>query len=227
MVTFLLVWREIPATIALRSRLALLRVATAEQALQARLAAHSLKEPDGRTNPAVSPEVQALLAARRKALTEHARALGGSRIALTELAMAALCRRMLEFGMAKVVPTLPAPDPARYGVSPTELAAYQQQRRANQPLTPSAGLRAYLDALHAHQANNFGAGVIPIHKLTTPEGWIVTPDELHAALAKAPERPSSRPAAAQGQGWTRWLTFCRQAAAHGGFVVTAFRRRPE
>ena len=62
---------------------------------------------------------------------------------------------------------------------------------------------------------------IPIWKLGSNDNWLVTPEEILAALEKAPE---SVTALEDNEWvtvpwWPKWLRFLREAANHGGFRV--------
>jgi hypothetical protein len=60
--------------------------------------------------------------------------------------------------------------------------------------------------------------VIPVHKLWTNDGWLVTPDEITAGLPHAPpvaldrrQRPIPW--------WDQWLDYLDGARGHGGIRV--------
>lgn len=79
-----------------------------------------------------------------------------------------------------------------------------------------AELRAYLAAcaVVTDSQRDVPTG-IPLHKLGTNDGWLVTPDEIGAALAalgdkQLPDAP---------QWWAAWVDWLRYAQAHGGFRV--------
>jgi hypothetical protein len=77
-----------------------------------------------------------------------------------------------------------------------------------------------------HAANE--PDTIPIHKLCPNDGWIVTPDEIRAALAAWDARAAgaSTPALDEhtrdtigGEYWSEWIAWLRLATDHDGFEV--------
>jgi hypothetical protein len=79
-------------------------------------------------------------------------------------------------------------------------------------------LAAYLDARAQHLAANYDAQVIPRHKLWTNDGWLITPDELTAALPHAPTTALDR-RQRPIPWWRQWLDYLDTARGHGGFRV--------
>lgn len=60
---------------------------------------------------------------------------------------------------------------------------------------------------------------IPLHKLGSNDGWLVTPLECKGAIAlwnKARDNGASEPPV---DWWSRWLEYLRRAADNGGFRV--------
>ncbi|MGG8408242.1 hypothetical protein ACM614_17380 [Streptomyces sp. 12297] len=63
---------------------------------------------------------------------------------------------------------------------------------------------------------------IAAYKLTSNDGWLVTPRELDAALKAYESAPSEDRAAAEdefGPYWTAWIEFLTRAQGRGGFRV--------
>ncbi|MGH3647629.1 MAG: hypothetical protein ACRDTM_10720 [Micromonosporaceae bacterium] len=97
--------------------------------------------------------------------------------------------------------------------------------------TPHAGpdelrqARDYAETLRRHlSAHPPGGDVIPSHKFSTNDGWIVTPDEIKAALsayeaagAGAAERLLST--RDELNYWDNWIAYLRRAIDHEGFEV--------
>jgi hypothetical protein len=79
-------------------------------------------------------------------------------------------------------------------------------------------LAAYLDARAQHLAANYQAQVIPRHKLWTNDGWLITPDELDAALPHAPTSALDR-RQRPIPWWRQWLDYLDGARGHGGVRV--------
>lgn len=69
------------------------------------------------------------------------------------------------------------------------------------------------------------APTIPLHKFGTNDGWLVTPDEIRASLAKWDEwngavLTSKETADLVGtEYWGKWIDYLRLAADHDGFRV--------
>jgi hypothetical protein len=118
-------------------------------------------------------------------------------------------------GMARRVSTPPFPTPADHGASSAE---YDDWLDASDRGQPSAELAGYLDALDRHQRANYDAQVIPVHKLWTNDGWLLTPDELAAALPHAPTRALDR-RQRPIPWWAQWLDYLDTARGHGGVRV--------
>jgi hypothetical protein len=56
-------------------------------------------------------------------------------------------------------------------------------------------------------------------KFSSNDGWIVTPEELGAALATYDERTGGGAAAPDFEWWADWIDYLRRARARGGFSV--------
>ena len=79
---------------------------------------------------------------------------------------------------------------------------------------------AYDLALDAYLRDRCGAAVIPAHKFRSSEGWLVSPEELRAALRYAPE-VGRHPATGELLGWwVEWVEFLRGGSTHGGIHVS-------
>ena len=65
---------------------------------------------------------------------------------------------------------------------------------------------------------NYDAEVIPRHKLWTNDGWLITPEELDAALPHAPTSALDR-RQRPIPWWRQWLEYLDGARGHGGFRV--------
>jgi hypothetical protein len=90
--------------------------------------------------------------------------------------------------------------------------------RSSNSSSTSAALAAYLEALERHQRANYHAQVIPVHKLRTNDGWLLTPEELTAALPHAPATALDR-RQRPIPWWTQWLDYLDSARGHGGVRV--------
>ncbi len=135
------------------------------------------------------------------------------------------CDLMLEFGM--VVPSAVRPEdwpqPEQFGTTvekvTTEcLDAGGGMRKPTSPAV-AAFLRARHRFLREHLAERPG---IPLHKLCSNDGWVVTPADLRDALRVAPEVASYE--AEDGirkplDRWIAWLEFLRGGGTHGGIEV--------
>ena len=95
-------------------------------------------------------------------------------------------------GMTRQVPTPPFPQPASHGAGSDEYDTYLDAIDRGEAVQPSPALAAYLDARAQHLRANYDAQVIPRHKLWTNDGWLITPDELDAALPHAPSTATDR-----------------------------------
>lgn len=92
-----------------------------------------------------------------------------------------------------------------------------------------ARARAYVEeAGKVRRHHPDGGDVIPVHKFGTNDGWVVTPDEIKAALAVYDALPVERVedvlAEEVGHGerrdyWDRWIGWLELAVDHDGFEV--------
>ncbi|MGW0730843.1 hypothetical protein [Streptomyces mirabilis] len=108
------------------------------------------------------------------------------------------CRAIMDhFGMLSVAQPPGPPAPAASGASGEQ----DETRLAWAPAQPRG---------------------ITLHKLGGDEGWIVTPGEIHAALAAYNANRTSNPAflaelITEADWWPEWIDYLKRAAAHGGF----------
>lgn len=122
---------------------------------------------------------------------------------------------MDDLGMLDMTVTTPGNlSPERYGVTaemqeidfdefpeplmPVELRAYRAVRT-----------KALDGAVEAPQG-------IPFYKLGSNDGWLVTPEEIRAALAACPDAAGKYP---EIEWWKPWVEYLAYAAEHGGFRV--------
>ena len=110
------------------------------------------------------------------------------------------------------------PHAADYGASTDEYDDWLDATDRGQPTQPSAELADYLEALEGHQRANYDAQVIPVHKLWTNDGWLLTPDELAAALPHAPTTAVDR-RQRPIPWWRQWLEYLEGARRHSGVRV--------
>jgi hypothetical protein len=183
------------------------------------LIAHGVKPFDPLLDDpaAADPRAVAIHADRRAAWNAYLRT-GGAYYQLNNTATRLACERLRQAGA--VQPTRPPrlPQPTDYGTSHDEWAAHDEALELRQPFIPSSGLQAFLNDYRAAAADPCGARVIAQHKLEGLHEWIITPEELRAALPRAPEVARDD----HGQPvewWIPWLEFLRRSASHGGTVV--------
>jgi hypothetical protein len=172
-----------------------------------------LHDPDH----SLPPDEQAELERRHRAAWKQYWHADGARYHLSNRQMGDAITVMEHAGMARRVPTPPFPKPADYGASSDEYDAWLDATDHDRP-QPSVELAEYLDALDHHQRDNYGAEVIPVHKLWTNDGWHITPDELTAALPHAPASAVDR-RQRPIPWWTQWLQYLDTARGHGGVRV--------
>jgi len=164
------------------------------------------------------PDEQAELEQRRRAAWKQYWHADGARYHLSNRQMSDAITVMEHAGMARRVPTPPFPKLADYGASSTEYGDWLDATDRGDPVHPSAELADYLDALDQHQRANLGAEVIPVHKLWTNDGWLLTRDELTAALPHAPASAVDR-RQRPIPWWAQWLDYLDTARGHGGARV--------
>jgi len=145
-------------------------------------------------------------------------AADGARYHLSNRQMGDAITVMEHTGMARQVPTPPFPQPSTYGTSSEEHDSYLDAVDRGEPVQPSPEVAAYLDARDQHLQANYDAQVIPRHKLWTNDGWLITPDELDAALPYAPTSALDR-RQRPIPWWRQWLDYLDGARGHGGVRV--------
>ena len=83
---------------------------------------------------------------------------------------------------------------------------------------------ATCDRLTAPHGNT-DSPTIPSHKLSSNDGWVVTPDEIKAALDAWERQKDGRGLKAetidliQADHWSKWIEYLHLASEHGGFRV--------
>lgn len=106
------------------------------------------------------------------------------------------------------------PDSADYGVTPAMWDDWTGEPDENTPKE----LRAFLDAQDAvASAQRQKPTGIPVHKLGTNDDWLVTPDEIAAALERYATSGEKLPGGVSW--WPDWIKYLRYAQDHGGFRV--------
>jgi hypothetical protein len=94
----------------------------------------------------------------------------------------------------------------------------------SRPVAPSRAAypdeAAYNRALDAYLRDRCGAAVIPAHKFCSSEGWLVSPQELRAALRHAPEVGRHPTTGELLDWWVEWVEFLRGGSTHGGIHVS-------
>jgi hypothetical protein len=169
------------------------------------------------THP-LEPDEQAKLEQRHRAAWKRYWHADGARYHLSNRQVGDAITVMEHAGMARRVPTPPFPRPHQYGASSDEYDQWLDASDRGDPVDPSPALAEYLAALDRHQRANYGAQVIPVHKLWTNDGWLLTPEELTAALPHAPEVALDR-RQRPIPWWTQWLDYLDTGRDHGGVRV--------
>ncbi|MGH3648049.1 MAG: hypothetical protein ACRDTM_12845 [Micromonosporaceae bacterium] len=120
----------------------------------------------------------------------------------------------------------PGPWPPSPGAHIEEIAyqlAYGEPTHATSEELRQA--RDYTETRRRHlRAHPRGGHAIPGHKFFTNDGWIVTPDEIKAALSAyeaAGAGAAERLLSTQNElnYWDRWIAYLRRAVDHEGFEV--------
>jgi hypothetical protein len=205
LLTFDFEWAELPDDIAWRKQQAWQQW----EDLDARL-----QDP---THPLV-PDEQAELEQRQRAAWKQYWHADGARYHLSNRQISDAITVMEHTGMTRQVPTPPFPQPVTYGAGSDEYDTYLDAIDRGEVVQPSPPLAAYLDARDQHLAANYDAQVIPRHKLWTNDGWLITPDELTAALPHAPSTAVDR-RQRPVPWWRQWLDYLDGARGHGGIRV--------
>ena len=175
---------------------------------------HQLHDP---THPLGSEEADELERDQRAAWKQYWHA-DGARYHLSNRQMSDAITVMEHAGMTRQVPTPPFPQPSSYGAASDEYDTYLDAIDRGEAVQPSPPLAAYLDARDQHLAANYDAQVIPRHKLWTNDGWLITPDELDAALPHAPSTAIDRRQRPLPW-WHQWLDYLDAARGYGGIRV--------
>jgi hypothetical protein len=204
-VTFDFEWAELPDDIARRKQQAWQEWEAIDQ---------QLHDP----THSVPAEELGELERRQRAAWKQYWLADGARYHLSNRQMADGSTAMLGCGMARQVPIPPAPRPSDYGTSPEEYGDWLDANDRGDPHQPSPALQEYLAALDRHQRDNYDAQVIPVHKLWTNDGWLLTPDEITAALPNAPTAALDR-RQRPIPWWDQWLAYLDGAQGHGGIRV--------
>lgn len=134
-------------------------------------------------------------------------------------AMSAVNKAFNLLGMISHSSPLPDwPEPERFGITEAEAERYADTDPSEAPAPVSAFLAALCEVTDAAAERPDG---IPCYKLTSNLGWLVTPDEISAALGWwAAAGCAARERATSGLSW--WpslITFLKRARDHGGFRV--------
>jgi hypothetical protein len=175
---------------------------------------HQLQDP---THPPAPEEVDELERQKRAAWKQYWHA-DGARYHLSNRQMSDAISVMEQAGMARQVPVPPFPQPASYDAARDEYDAYLDAVDRGEAVQPSPALAVYLAARDQHLAANYDAQVIPRHKLWTNDGWLITPDELDAALPRAPTSALDR-RQRPIPWWRQWLHYLDTGRGHGGVRV--------
>ncbi|MFE0104464.1 hypothetical protein [Streptomyces sp. NPDC059009] len=131
---------------------------------------------------------------------------------------AAARREMAKLGM--LTPDVPPDEPAPedYGTTSVRIDSYLDSGGTEVP----PDLEPFVDALHdLFDSQGENPTGIPCYKLITRDGWLVTPDEITAALgcwtaASQEHRDGVRSSLTW---WSEWISFLQRASEHGGFRV--------
>ena len=198
-------WAELPDDIADRKHQAWQQWETID---------HQLHDP---THPLPPDEVDQLERQQRAAWKQYWHA-DGARYHLSNRQMGDAITVMEQAGMARQVPAPPFPQPSIHGASSDEYDAYLDAVDRGDTVQPGPELAAYLDARDEHLQANYDAQVIPRHKLWTNDGWLITPEELTAALPHAPSSAVDR-RQRPIPWWRQWLDYLEAARGHGGVRV--------
>ncbi|WP_413804301.1 hypothetical protein [Streptomyces sp. OE57] len=132
------------------------------------------------------------------------------------------CRAIMHhFGMLSETTAPPeAPSLEAYGISPDE---YHESLGTSGELPEPIGrfqeaMNAYLAWVPAPENG------VAVHKLMSNSGWIVTPEEIRAALAAYEANRGKDPAflsqlVEEASWWPQWVGYLTAAANHEGFRV--------
>lgn len=134
------------------------------------------------------------------------------------------CREVMDaFGMLTDEPQPHFPDLQDYGLTeyPEDPQDYEiEEERAEVEAELTEAQRRYLDAVKAVTDADSDGG-IPAYKFSSNDGWLVTPQQISAALAtyqKADDADRQALTAELGW-WPEWIAFLEHAKDRGGFRV--------
>jgi hypothetical protein len=175
---------------------------------------HQLHDSD---HPPAPEDVEELERQQRAAWKQYWHA-DGARYHLSNRQMTDAISAMEQVGMTRQVPVPPFPQPHSYGATSEEYDGWRDASGHGESTQPSPELAIYLDVVDQHLQANYDAQVIPRHKLWTNDGWLITPDELDAALPQAPATALDR-RQRPIPWWQQWLTYLDVARGHGGIRV--------
>jgi hypothetical protein len=198
-------WAELPDDIAHRKQQAWQEW----EAIDAQL--HDPTQP-------LDPDERAEVEQRQRAAWKQYWHADGARYHLSNRQLGDALTVMEHAGMARRVPTPPFPRPHHYGASSAEYDDWQDARDRGDATDASPQLADYLAALDRHQRANYGAQVIPVHKLWTNDGWLLTPEELTDAVQHAPAHAADR-RQRPIPWWQQWLDYLDTGRGHGGVRV--------
>jgi hypothetical protein len=166
----------------------------------------------------LDPDERAEVEQRQRAAWKQYWHADGARYHLSNRQLGDALTVMEHAGMARRVPTPPFPRPHHYGASSAEYDDWQDARDRGDATDASPQLADYLAALDRHQRANYGAQVIPVHKLWTNDGWLLTPEELTDAVQHAPAHAADR-RQRPIPWWQQWLDYLDTGRGHGGVRV--------
>jgi hypothetical protein len=175
---------------------------------------HQLHDP---THPLGSEDADGLERQQRAVWKQYWHA-DGARYHLSNRQMSDAIKVMEHAGMARQVPVPAFPRPVDYRATDEEYDAFLAATDRGEPVQPSPELAAYLSTRDQHLAANYDAQVIPRHQLWTNDGWLITVDELDAALPHAPTSALDR-RQRPIPWWRQWLDYLDGARGHGGVRV--------
>ena len=129
------------------------------------------------------------------------------------------CRQaMYELGMLDTeTSSLEWPEREAFGVDDKTWADWEWNEPADDDPEPLRRYwEAHREALSHHPEKPTG---ICDFKFSSNDGWIVTPEELAAALATYDERTGGGTAVPDFEYWPDWIDYLRRAQTRGGFAV--------
>lgn len=178
----------------------------------------AVRARDENTNPDKAEELQEAVV---KAYDEMDR-VDKNYFRLNIFGMSRMYDDMAKLSMVEDVRTPDFPQAGDFGVQGDVFYDLDEEARKTHPV-----FGPYARAIDEHLSASFGASVIPGHKFGSNDGWLVTPDEIRAALAKLEALPDTDLVPVRDQWATDagdnvfddWVGFLRFAADRGGFRV--------